>query len=210
MPEIELKHILNIAEYEKVREAKREAIIALKRSRRIEVGPNLSLVFENRDTVLFQIHEMVRTERLVDDRKIQDEIDAYRNLLPKPGELSATLFIEIPGIADMSHEKAREAVNWFQGFEDGGIAIEAASARSVAIFEAGFSNDEKMAAVQYLRFPVDGRLLDQIANPVAALKLTASNGRYQATVSVPDGMRSQLLVDLGRGSAESSPAPIWG
>jgi hypothetical protein len=210
MPEIELKHILNIAEYEKVREAKREAIIALKRNRRIEVGPNLSLVFENRDTVLFQIHEMVRTERLVDDRKIQDEIDAYRSLLPGPWELSATLFIEIPGIADFPHEKAREAVNYFQGFDNGGIALETASARSVAVFEAGFSNEEKMAAVQYLRFPVAGMLLDEIANPSVALTLSASNGRYQARASVSDGMRAQLLLDLGRGGAQSSLPPMWG
>jgi hypothetical protein len=210
MPEIELKHILNLAEYEKVREAKRDAIIALKRNRRIEVGPNLSLVFENRDTVLFQIHEMVRTERLVDDRKIQDEIDAYRNLLPSPGELSATLFIEIPGIADLPHEKAREAVNYFQGFESGGIALETPSARSVALFEAGFSNDEKMAAVQYLRFPIDRALLDQIANSAIVLNLTASNGRYDASVPVPGGMRSQFLLDLGRAAAESSSPALWG
>ena len=128
MRKIELKDIRNIAEYEKVRDAMRAEIIALKKNRRLEVGPNLSLVFENRQTVLFQIHEMVRTERLVDDARIQDEIDAYRNLIPGPDELSATLFIEIPGIAEMPHDRAIAAVNHFQGFDAGGIVIEAGAA----------------------------------------------------------------------------------
>lgn len=196
MKKIELKDVLNIAEYEKVRESMRSGIIALKKSRRTEMGPNLSLVFENRDTVLFQIQEMVRTERLVDDRKIQDEIDAYQNLIPGAGELSATLFIEIPGIAEMPHEKAREAVNFFQGFDEGGLALHAGTARAVAVFEAGFSNDEKMAAVQYLKFPVDPAMRAALADEGNPVRLTADNGRYRAEVMVGPAMRGQLLADL--------------
>jgi len=194
--EIHLEDIRNIAEYEKVREAMRAEIIALKKNRRLEVGPNLSLVFENRQTVLFQIHEMVRTERLVDDRKIQDEIDAYQNLVPRAGELSATLFIEIPGIAEMSHDKAIEAVNHFQGFDAGGIVIEAGSAQSAGVFEAGFSNDEKMAAVQYLKFPVDAAMRAALADPDLPARLTANNGRYRAEALFTQKMREELLRDL--------------
>ena len=196
MREIHLEDIRNIAEYEKVREAMRAEIIALKKNRRLEVGPNLSLVFENRQTVLFQIHEMVRTERLVDDRKIQDEIDAYQNLVPRAGELSATLFIEIPGIAEMSHDKAIEAVNHFQGFDAGGIVIEAGSAQSAGVFEAGFSNDEKMAAVQYLKFPVDAAMRAALADPDLPARLTANNGRYRAEALFTQKMREELLRDL--------------
>jgi len=196
MRKIELTDIRNIAEYEKVREAMRADIIALKKNRRLELGPNLSLVFENRQTVLFQVHEMVRTERLVDDLKIQDEIDAYQNLIPGAGELSATLFIEIPGIAEMSHEKAMEAVNQFQGFDAGGIAIEAGKSRSVAGFEAGFSNEEKMAAVQYLKFPVDPAMRAALADPAAAARLVADNGRYRAEASLGPLVRQELLRDL--------------
>jgi hypothetical protein len=193
---IELKDIRNIAEYEKVREAMRAEIIALKRNRRIEAGPNLSLVFENRQTVLFQIHEMVRTERLVDAGKIQDEIDAYQNLIPGPGELSATLFIEIPGIAEMPHDQAIEAVNHFQGFDQGGLAIEAGASRSVGAFEAGFSNEEKMAAVQYLKFPVDSTMRAALASPEVPAGLVANNGRYRAEAELSPAMRQELLRDL--------------
>ncbi len=196
MRKIELKDIRNIAEYEKVREAMRAEIIALKKNRRLEVGPNLSLVFENRQTVLFQIHEMVRTERLVDDRKIQDEIDAYQNLIPGPGELSATLFIEIPGIAEMPHDKAIQAVNHFQGFDAGGIVLEAGPRRAAGLFEAGFSNDEKMAAVQYLKFPIDAPMREALGNPGLPVRLRADNGRYRAEASIEEATRQELLRDL--------------
>lgn len=197
MKKIELKDIRNIAEYEKVRESMRADIIALKKNRRVELGPNLSLVFENRETVLFQIHEMVRTERLVDDRKIQDEIDAYQNLVPGVDELSATLFIEIPGIAEMPHDKAREAVNFFQGFDEGGIALQAGAERSVAVFETGFSNDEKMAAVQYLKFAISAAMRAAIVSGVAELRLSADNGRYKASVVLAESVRNEFRRDLG-------------
>ena len=196
MEKIELKDIPNIAEYEKVRESMRADIIALKKNRRLVVGPNLSLVFENRATVLFQIHEMVRTERLVDDVKIQDEIDAYKNLVPGAGELSATMFIEIPGITEMSHAKAIEAVNFFQGFDAGGIVLEVGEARSAAVFESGFSNDEKMAAVQYLKFPVDDAMAAALRDISRAARLSANNARYRASADIGAGLRRELIRDL--------------
>ena len=87
--------VLPIEEYEKQREAFRSRIIALKQRRRISVGPLLTLVFENHETLRFQVQEMIRVERIVDPAKVQDELDVYNALLPSPGELSATLLIEI-------------------------------------------------------------------------------------------------------------------
>ncbi len=196
MRRIEFQEIKNIAEYERVREAVRADIIALKKNRRLQVGPSLSLVFENRETVLFQIHEMVRTERLVDETKIQDEIDTYANLVPGQGELSATLFIEIPGIADLPHHEAIAAVNFFQGFDQGGIVLEAGGFRSVAAFEAGFSSDEKMAAVQYVKFPVSDSFRAALQDGDGATRVTADNGRYRAEVALSPLTRAELLKDL--------------
>ena len=99
MEKVALSEIRDIAQYERVREAERARIIERKRPRRVGLGENLTLLFENHDTVLFQVQEMMRTERIVDEAKIQDEIDTYNALIPGPGELSATLFIEIPGIS---------------------------------------------------------------------------------------------------------------
>src|SRR5450432_3242557 len=92
---IQLVDIKNIYEYEKGREEFRRSVIAAKRDRRISVGPSMSFVFENRTTVLFQIQEMVRIERIVNEDAVQHEIDTYNKLLPTDHELSATMLIEI-------------------------------------------------------------------------------------------------------------------
>lgn len=96
MKPLTLADVLNLYEYEKVREERRRRIIELKTVRRVAVGRYLSFVFENRDTVWFQIQEMCRVERIVDEARIADELEVYNTLLPGPGELSATMLIEIP------------------------------------------------------------------------------------------------------------------
>src|SRR5215470_102520 len=95
MNKVSLDDIMGISAYEKIRENFRRGIIDLKQKRRVSVGDRVSLVFENRDTVIFQIQEMVRAERIVDLDKIREEIEVYNGLIPDPGELSATLFLEI-------------------------------------------------------------------------------------------------------------------
>jgi hypothetical protein len=88
--------VLGLAEYEKIREPFRARVVAEKKARRVQLGPKASLVFENRDTVLLQIQEMLRTERITRPAAIQHEIDTYNELIPGIGELSATLMVEIP------------------------------------------------------------------------------------------------------------------
>src|SRR5215831_20249496 len=87
--------VLNLYEYEKIRDERRKRVIEAKRVRRVAVGRHLVFLFENRETVLFQIQEMCRAERIVADAKIQEEIDEYSPLLPGAGELSVTMMIEI-------------------------------------------------------------------------------------------------------------------
>src|SRR3954465_12628992 len=81
--------------HERERESFRAQIIDLKKHRRIGVGPFVSIVFENRDTIRFQIQEMARAERILTDDGIQAELDIYNPLIPDKGSLSATLFIEL-------------------------------------------------------------------------------------------------------------------
>ena len=77
-PVIGLDDVLNFYEYEKVRDEYRGRVIALKQKRRVAVGPYLSFVFENRETLLFQIREMCRVERIIDDAKIQNSRPSLR------------------------------------------------------------------------------------------------------------------------------------
>jgi hypothetical protein len=106
--------LLPLDEYERQRDAYRSRIIALKQRRRVSVGPLVTLVFENRKTLQFQIQEMIRAERIVEPAKVQDELDVYNELLPTEGELSATLLIEITEAAAM-----KESLDRFKGLDHG-------------------------------------------------------------------------------------------
>ena len=90
-----LEDIEDLRAYERGRDAFRRSIIELKKRRRVAVGPFMTVLFENRETVRFQIQEMARVERMATDDQIQGELDVYNALLPSAGELSATMFIEL-------------------------------------------------------------------------------------------------------------------
>jgi hypothetical protein len=195
---IRREDVKDLVAYEKVREAMRAAVIELKKRRRLPVGPNLSLLFENRQTVLYQIQEMVRTERIVQDDRIQDELDVYNALLPGPDELSATLFIEIPELVRMSQEQVRETVNRFQGLDRAAVFLVAGGERVPARFEGGHTKEEKMAAVHYIRFPVSAGVRAALADPAADVRLAVAHPSYRAEAVVGPEMRRALLADLGR------------
>jgi hypothetical protein len=98
---LSLDDIADLREYEREREAYRAHVIALKKKRRVSVGPFVTLLFESRDTIRFQIQEMARAERMLSDDAIQTELDIYNPLIPEPGRLSATLFIELTSKAEL-------------------------------------------------------------------------------------------------------------
>lgn len=191
--EIRLGDVLNFFDYEKVREDRRRRVIALKEKRRVQVGPYLSFVFENRATLLFQIQEMCRAERIVDDARVQEEIDVYSALLPGPGELSATLFIEI---ADKDQIKA--VLDRFMGIDTGEhVWMEmAGGVRVPGIFEAGHSDEEKgkLAAVHFVRFIFsDGAMSAFRTSPV---DLVTDHPAARARARLSDETKAELLTDL--------------
>jgi hypothetical protein len=194
---ITLADVRNLVEYEKTRETMRAALIALKKDRRVSVGENLTFLFENRETVLFQIQEMVRTERIVDDARIQDELDAYNALLPARGELSATLFIEIPELAHLSQEEVRKRVNRFQGLDRDHVALVVGDGiRAPACFEGGHGKEEKMAAVQYLRFTLTPEARQALSDPRLSARLVVDHPNYRGETALPTAVRAELLRDL--------------
>ena len=90
-----LNDIADLREYEREREDFRRRIITLKEIRRVNLGPIISMTFENRETIRFQIQEMARAEKMSTDAQIQEELEVYNPLIPGPGQLSATLFLEL-------------------------------------------------------------------------------------------------------------------
>ena len=198
MRKVDVSEVKDLVAYERVRDAERARNIEATRHRRISVGDNLSLLFENRDTVLFQIHEMVRTERIVDPARIQEEVDSYNGLVPGRDELSATLFIEIPELVRMTPAQVRQAVNRFQGLDKGGV-VSLRIAPDVALsarFEEGHSQEEKMAAVHYLLFAVPPAARTALGDASRRAALVVDHRNYRAEAAVPPALRAELLKDL--------------
>jgi hypothetical protein len=184
--------LLSTQEYERQREAFRARIIELKRKRRICVGPLITLVFENRETLLFQIQEMIRVERIVDPAKVQDELDVYNELLPGPDELSATLLIEITEEAKM-----KEWLDRFMGLDHGQtLAITANGEQAFAEFEGGHSHETKISAVHFVRFRPTAAMREAFADLRKPVTIGVNHGGYREDVSVPGSMREEWLSDL--------------
>ncbi len=101
MTKLTLDDIADLRAYERERAEFRASVIALKKRRRIGVGPFVTLLFENRDTIRFQIQEMARAEKILTDEGIQAELDIYNPLIPEGGRASATLFVELTSEADL-------------------------------------------------------------------------------------------------------------
>ena len=195
---IELKDVMSFFEYEKVRDEMRDRVIDLKRVRRVPVGHHLSFVFENRDTVLFQIQEMCRVERITDDARVQDEIDVYNALLPGPGELSATLFIEIT-----DKDEIQPVLERFLGIDSGGNdgapTVWIQVGRDFAIpgeFEAGHSDEEKgkLSAVHFVRFAFPPEAVRAFAS--SPVHLAVDHPALRARVELAAETKAQLLEDL--------------
>jgi len=184
--------ILSSADYERQREAFRADIIELKKRRRVSIGPLITLVFENRETLLFQIQEMVRVEQIFDPAKVQDELDVYNALLPATGELSATLLIEITDAARM-----KEWLDTFMGLDHGQkVAIAVGDDRIFGAFEGGHSHETKISAVHFVRFQVPPATRDLLADLRVPVTLSVQHDAYQAEASVPGSMREEWLKDL--------------
>jgi hypothetical protein len=198
-----VEDIVDLRQYERVRDEFRRKVTARKRLRRIALGPVVTLVFENIDTVRFQIQEMARVERISTDQGIQAELDVYNKLLPSVGELSATLFVELT-----SEEELRRWLPRLVGIERS-VSVELAPGLDLvpsvpeADHAAQLTRAEITAAVHYIRFSFSPAQVDQFgAGPVA---LVSTHPAYEARTDLSEVTRAELLADL-RG--ENEPIPL--
>ncbi|MDA8281668.1 MAG: DUF3501 family protein [Actinomycetota bacterium] len=190
---LQLDDIMDLRAYERERDDVRRDVMALKRRRRVTVGPVVSLVFENRQTVLFQVHEMVRAERIASDDAVLEELRAYNPLIPEPGELSATLFIELT-----DDEQLRTWLPRLVGIERTVELRLAGGARVRSVPEAGheaqLTRAEITPAVHYLRWAFSPAEVAEFAGgPVA---LAVDHPEYRHEVDLPAETRAELLADL--------------
>lgn len=180
-------------EYERQRESYRQTIIALKQRRRITIGDKVTLVFENRETLRFQIQEMIRVERIVDPQKVQEELDVYNALIPGSGELSATLLIELTDPDTMKHW-----LDLFMGLDHGQkVGLRAGGDVVYGKFEGGHSHETKISAVHFVRFRPTFAMVQAIGDRSARVALTVHHAEYNAEAEVPWPMRQEWRSDLG-------------
>ena len=192
MKRLETSEILNLVEYEKVRAARRREIVELKKARRVSVGRYLGFVFENRATVWFQIQEMVRAERIVDASKIDEEVDVYNALLPRPGELAATLMIEID-----QESEIKPVLDRLLGIDTRDyVKMTVGPHVIVAEFEVGHSDEErgKLSAVHFVRFALPPEAREQFGTSEVSLVVEHPNERARTVLS--DEAKQSLLADL--------------
>ena len=184
--------LMNIIDYEKVREKYRRDIIDYKKERRLSLGPNITITFENRKTMKFQIQEMMRAERMVHDRQIKEELDIYNSLLPEKNGLSATLFIEVT-----QETQIRSVLNQFIGLTVGNnIYFQIGAQKIYAQFEEGREEEDKISSVHYLQFDLDEKTMTDFLDDGIAVAISIDYNDYQCSEILTKTMRSSLIKDF--------------
>lgn len=187
--------IADLRAYEREREETRNRVITLKRLRRVPVGPLVTLVFENADTVRFQIQEMARAERMLSDTQIQDQVDTYNPLIPEPGQLSATLFVELT-----TKEQLAEWLPRLVGVERsvqlrlGADSSTVVRAEPLAEHAAQLTREEVTASVHYVRFELTPDQVERFAAGPAVVAI--DHPSYSETAPLAAGTVASLLADL--------------
>lgn len=191
---VTLDDVVGLERYEALRDDVRRRIIALKKTRRVAVGPELTFVFENHDTVYFQIQEMLRAERITDLDAVRGELAVYNALLPAAGQLSATLLIEIT-----EQERIAERLLEFLGIDEC-VVLAVGGERVAAEFEPGRSRADKLSAVQYVRFSLPPAAREAFVDPAVPVRLAVEHPRYRHATTIDGAVRAALAEDL-RGDA---------
>ncbi len=152
MRSVRREEILDYVTYEEQRAEFQARVLPEKRLRRVHVGGVLTFLFENADTIRYQIQEMMRVERIVRESDIQREIDTYNELIGGPGELGCTLLIELPDAAERQDKLTR----WL-GLPEHVYMVLEDGERTYATFDPRQVGEERLSSVQYLKFATAGR-----------------------------------------------------
>lgn len=191
MQKVMLEEIIGLERYEQMRPEFLRRIIDLKKCRRVAVGDRVTFVFENHDTMLFQVQEMLRTEHIVDLDRVREEIEVYNVLIPNPGELSATMLIEITDA-----DRIRDQLVSLIGI-DRAVRLEVGAQHSIqGKFEAGRSQADKLSAVQYVRFTLAPQARQAFVGGVEPVRVVIDHANYRHATVIAGPVRESLTRDL--------------
>jgi hypothetical protein len=193
MPRIARETLLTLEAYAKERPAFRARVLAHKKPRTVQLGPNLTLLFEDELTIRYQIQEMLRVEKTFEQSGIQDELDAYNPLVPDGHNWKATLLVEYEAV-----EERKQALARLRGIEDSIWVQVAGQPRVQAIADEDLEREtaEKTSAVHFVRFELSAAMRAAL-KAGAALAIGVEHPHYRATLDpVPEATRLALLADL--------------
>ena len=196
MAKLTLDDISDLRAYERERDEFRREVIALKKRRRVALGDVVTLLFENSRTIRFQIQEMARVEKLISDGAIESELRVYNPLIPEPGQLCATLFIELT-----SDEAMRQWLPRLVGIERS-VAFRLADGQVITAtvdedHAKQLTREEVTASVHYVRWDMTPAQVEAFAaGPVV---LVSSHPEYGVEAPLNDATRAELVADLRQG-----------
>ena len=191
MKPIDATELLSIADFKAVRSHREKQIITTKAARTVALGPHMTLLFECRDTVWWQVQEMCRVEGIVAPEAVAHELSTYNALLPASGELSATLLI------DVEEPRARDQLLRALVGLAGSLSLRLGGAEPVvARFDADQYSTERVSSVQFVRFSLDEAAQRAFSDLRSPAHLTVSHPAYQATVPLSGAVRGALVDDL--------------
>ena len=192
MPQISPDSLLSLEAYARERNTYRSRVIAHKKLRTLHVGEHLTLIFEDEQTVRYQVQEMLRIERIFEQEGIRGELEAYNPLIPDGGNLKATMLLEYP-----DPEDRRRKLAGLKGIEDAAWVQVEGCAKVFAIADEDLEreNEEKTSAVHFVRFELDVAMRAALKRG-AGLAVGVEHANYQASVTVAPEMQRSLVGDL--------------
>jgi hypothetical protein len=185
--------LLTLEAYARARKEFRARVIAHKKSRIVHLGEHVTLIFEDRLTIQYQVQEMLRVEKIFEEAGIQDELDAYNPLIPDGRNFKATMMIEYE---DENERKA--ALARLKGIEDRTyVQVEGLpKVHAVADEDLDRENDEKTSSVHFLRFELSDEMADALKYGMA-LAVGIDHAHYNARIdALPAPIRDSLVRDL--------------
>jgi Protein of unknown function (DUF3501) len=193
MDKLTRETLFSLEKYAEVRDDFRAEVMAHKRDRRLALGTNATLYFEDRLTMQYQVQEMLRIERIFEAAGIAEELDAYNPLIPDGNNWKATFMVEFPDVAER-----REMLQKLVGIEDHVWmqVDEFEKIRPIADQDLERDTESKTSAVHFLQFDLRKEQIDALKDG-ASLAAGIDHAAYQVEVRpVPDNVRAALLKDL--------------
>jgi hypothetical protein len=193
MEKLSLADLYTLEHYARIRDQHRARIMEHKKDRRLAIGQHLTLYFEDRVTVQYQIQEMLRAERIFEPAGIQDELDAYNPLIPDGRNLKATMMIEYPDPKERAQRLAEmvgiEQKIWLQ--VDGMDRIV-----PVADEDLDRTEPDKTAAVHFLRFEFTIAMIASLRGGSSLAAGVEHPAYSHISPSVPENVRLSLIKDF--------------